>query len=55
MSEVAGLWGFELEKVIRQLTRGGTAKVVNHNGKNVLIKVEKIAEERCGSNTEAYA
>jgi len=54
MSEIAGLWEDELERIVQKLAKGGAAKVENHEHKRIMVKVEPIDEWRCGPN-EAYA
>jgi len=46
MGEVAGLWEYELETLVGLSTKNGAMHVTNHNGKDVVVKVEHIAPER---------
>jgi len=48
MAKYAGFWETELEKVVRKLGTGGAARVKDHNGKEVVVKLEKIDPARCG-------
>lgn len=55
MDEVAGIWDYELERIVQRMLRGGATAVKNHDGEKVVVRVEKIEKGRCGSNTEGYA
>ena len=46
MSEVAGFWEPELERVVRKLSKGGAARVIDHEGNEVIVKVETIDPAR---------
>lgn len=49
-----GLWDVELERVVQRLQKGGTVKTVNHEGRDVLVRVKRINPGRCGPNDVGY-
>ena len=51
MSEIAGLWETELEKVVQKLGKGGAVKVTDHEGKKVIIKLKSIDPARIDFET----
>jgi len=52
MSEVAGFWETELEKVVQKLiATGGAVRVTDHEGKKVIVKVESIDPARIDFET----
>ena len=55
MSEFAGFWETELEKVVQKIGKGGVARVLDHDGHRVIIKVEEIDPARCERNDDAWA
>jgi hypothetical protein len=46
MSEVAGFWETELERVVQKLGKGGAVRVIDHDGHEVIVKVEQIDPAR---------
>ncbi len=54
MSEYAGFWDTELERVVQKLQHGGIAKTMNHNGNEVVVRVKKLDNGRFGSNEFCY-
>jgi hypothetical protein len=55
MSEFAGFWETELEKVVQKLAKGGAARVIDHEGHEVIVKVEIIDPGREEQNDNAWA
>lgn len=55
MSELAGLWETELEKVVQKLAKGGSARVIDHEGHEMIVKVEIIDPGREETNDNAWA
>ncbi len=55
MSEFAGFWETELERVVQKLAKGGAVRVVDHNGHEVIVKVEAIDPGREEINDHAWA
>jgi hypothetical protein len=55
MSEFAGFWETELEKVVQKLAKGGAARVIDHEGKEVIVRVETIDPGREEINDNAWA
>ena len=51
MSEVAGLWETELERVVQKLGKGGAVRVIDHDGHEVIVKVETIDPARIDFDT----
>lgn len=46
MTEVEGFWEIELEGVVQKLQKGGAIRVIDHKGKEVIVKVESIDPAR---------
>lgn len=46
MSEVAGLWDYELERIVQRLGESGAVEMVNHLGKKIVVRINHIAPER---------
>jgi len=46
MSEIAGLWDYELETLVQLSTKNGAMRVTTHDGSDLVVKVEHIAPER---------
>lgn len=46
MTEVEGFWEAELEGVVQKLSKGGAIRVIDHDGKEVIVKVESIDPAR---------
>jgi len=46
MTEVEGFWEIELEGVVQKLQKGGAIRVIDHDGKEVIVKVESIDPAR---------
>ncbi len=55
MSEFAGFWETELERVVQKLAKGGAARVIDHEGKEVIVRVEAIDPGREETNDNAWA
>ncbi len=55
MSEFAGFWETELERVVQKLAKGGAARVIDHEGKEVIVRVEPIDPGREDTNDTAWA
>ena len=55
MSEFAGFWETELERVVQKLSKGGAVRVIDHDGKEVIVKVEIIDPGREQENDTAWA
>ncbi len=55
MSEFAGFWETELERVVQKLSKGGAARVIDHDGHEVIVKVETIDPGREQENDTAWA
>ena len=55
MSEFAGFWETELERVVQKLGKGGAVRVIDHDGKEVIVKVETIDPARVEINDTAWA
>ena len=55
MSEFAGFWETELERVVQKLSKGGAARVIDHDGHEVIVKVEIIDPGREEQNDTAWA
>ncbi len=55
MSEFAGFWETELERVVQKLQKGGAVRVIDHDGHEVIVKVETIDPGREEPNDNAWA
>jgi hypothetical protein len=55
MSELAGFWETELERVVQKLSKGGAVRVLDHDGREVVVKVEPIDPGREEINDHAWA
>jgi len=55
MSEFAGFWETELERVVQKLAKGGAVRVIDHTGHEVIVKVEVIDPGREEINDHAWA
>lgn len=51
MSEVAGFWETELQRVVQKLGKGGAVRAVDHEGQEVIVKVETIDPARIDFET----
>jgi len=54
MSEFAGFLETELKRVVTRLSNGGAVRVINHYGKEAIVKVEQIDPARFETQ-EAWA
>ena len=55
MSEVAGFWETELERVVQKMAKGGAIRVIDHDGHETIVRVETIDPGREESNDNAWA
>ncbi|HLF55081.1 MAG TPA: hypothetical protein VI612_05175 [Candidatus Nanoarchaeia archaeon] len=46
MARVEGFWETELEGVVQRLRNGGAVRMVDHEGKEVIVRVETINPAR---------
>ena len=46
MARVEGFWETELEGVVQRLRNGGAVRMVDHEGKEVIVRVETINTAR---------
>ena len=54
MSEVAGLWECELRRIVQKFQSGGAVRVVDNEGSETIVRIEKIEPERFGSDAFCY-
>ena len=55
MSEFAGFWETELERVVQKLGKGGAVRVMDRDGNEIIVKVEAIDPGRADTNDTAWA
>ncbi len=46
MARVEGFWETELEGVVQRLRNGGAVRMIDHEGKEVIVRVETINPAR---------
>ncbi len=46
MARVEGFWETELEGVVQRLRNGGAVRMIDHEGKEVIVRVESINPAR---------
>ncbi|MCX6708277.1 MAG: hypothetical protein NTW67_01330 [Candidatus Woesearchaeota archaeon] len=54
MGEVAGLWECELRRIVQKFQSGGAVRVVDNEGSETIVRIEKIEPERFGSDAFCY-
>ena len=54
MSEVAGFGECELERVVQKVQQGGAIRILNDDGSETIVRVEKIDPARCGTDEFCY-
>ncbi len=54
MSEVAGFWECELERVVQRMQQGGAVRVHNDDGSETIVRVKRIDPARCGDDTYCH-
>jgi len=54
MSGKTGFWKTELEQMVQKLGKGGAFRVIDDDGKEILVKVEEIDPARV-ENEDAWA
>jgi hypothetical protein len=54
MGEVAGLWECELRRIVQKFQSGGAVRVMDNEGSETIVRVERIEPERFGSDAFCY-
>lgn len=54
MSEVAGFWECELRRIVQKFQAGGAVRVMDNEGSETIVRVERIEPERFGSDAFCY-
>ena len=54
MSMVAGFWECELNRIVQKVQNGGAVRVMNDDGSETIVRVEKMDPARFGSDAYCY-